>query len=628
MLKFCSIVSKGVLEMNKALQKISNGTQNIEKLMERRRWILPSILSVVLFLVAIWGIENFNQLLLYDDEFGYWMASAYLTGTDWTSVGSGIPYYSYGYGFLVLTPIRLLFSNPSTMYQAAIVVNALLLVASYWIARNVTKQLFADVNWALVDVVCFVVMLYPSNIVFSHIAWAECTLVFVFWVFVWLSLRVIKAPTLYNHIGLACVVMGLYVVHQRTLAVAIATVMVMAWCFYVDKSRRKNILVFAGVMVVLMVVHTLIKTDLQNTFYLNNIKIEKNELEGQTEKIASIFTGEGFVLFLESVVGKWFYLFSATFMMAWWSAEYLFKNAFSHVTDALKNAKSKKKKEINVDTTFWYMWVLLAFGGSFMIEAIYMIGGGRNDMLLYGRYVEHMIGIYFIIGIFAFLRDEKWINKAVSYVFITIICGWICQNVLNRDNATAYQAYHSISTSLFLEKGVSASGAVLGYATLSIAISLFVMLLIKGQKWKRVEWMRRTLIVCPILLLFVNIAFDMIFGVMTEKQLLRIVNIQNIVGWVEQVDDELEHKVYYCSDTESRYWSESFQFLLEDNPITVIKSTDIDVDEDAFYIVGRNYVQLDGFDDYFYCIKESNQFALIINKYGELAETAKEIKGE
>ena len=82
--------------MNKALQKISNGTQNIEKLMERRRWILPSILSVVLFLVAIWGIENFNQLLLYDDEFGYWMASAYLTGTDWTSVGSGIPYYSYG----------------------------------------------------------------------------------------------------------------------------------------------------------------------------------------------------------------------------------------------------------------------------------------------------------------------------------------------------------------------------------------------------------------------------------------------------------------------------------------------------------------------------------------------------
>ncbi len=618
--------------MNAVLQKIISVPDKVGKLMEQRKWVLPSFLSLVLFALAIWGIGDFNQLLLYDDEFGYWMASAYLTGTDWTSVGSGIPYYSYGYGFLILTPIRLIFSSPAVMYRAAIVANGLLLVGSYWIARNVSRQLFEDANQMLIDVVCFVVMLYPSNLVFSHIAWAECTLVFVFWVFVWLSLKVIKTPSMMNHIGLAAVVMCLYVVHQRTLAVAIATVMVMVWCFCVDKSRRKNIIAFAVAMVVLMVIHKLIKTDLLNEYYFNNLKVDKNELGGQGDKIAAIFTVDGFKIFLESFVGKWFYLFAATLMMAWWSAETLFRNAFVGVKNTYESVKKDKKKkqvrEVSVDICFWYAWLLLAFGGNFMIAAIYMQGGGRNDMLLYGRYTEYMIGVYFVMGVMAFLKDEKWIFKATAYVLMTIVCGWICQNVLNRDNATAYQAYHSISTSLFLQKGVSAQGAVLGFACMSIAISMFVMLLMKAQPWKKTDWVRKCLIVGPIVCMFVTTAYNLVFTTITEKQLLRIVNIQNVVSWIDIVDDDMSQNVYYLSNTESRYWSESFQFLLAEKPLTVIHSDEVDLEEDAFYLVGNGFLDWEGFDDNFYCIKESNQFALVVNKYGELAENARMIKGE
>lgn len=614
--------------MNKALQKISNGTKNIEKLMERRQWILPSILSVVLFLVAIWGIESFNQLLLYDDEFGYWTASAYLTGTDWTSVTSGIPYYSYGYGFLILTPIRLLFSDPSVMYQAAIVVNALLLVASYWIARNVTKQLFEDAHWALIDVVCFIVMLYPSNIVFSHIAWAECTLVFIFWVFVWLSLRVIKAPTLYNHIGLACVVMGLYVVHQRTLAVAIATVMVMAWCFYVDKSRRKNILAFAGVMVVLMVVHTLIKNDIVSDYYYNNLKVKINNFEGQADKVLLAFDSEGFLKICTSIIGKAFYLMISTLMMGCWAFEYMFKNVLDYIGGIRNNIKKNMTDELTATTKIWYGWMLLAFIGCFLISALFLVDINRNDTLLYGRYVEHMLGLYFIVGIMMFLKERKWYSKMFIYAVVAFCAAWLCQGVLDDKGLTSYQAYHSIGTSLFLEKGSTAEGAVLEYAFCGLAFSMFLVLILKYVCLKKREVFKQILVGAMVTVLFCHISSELVFGVMSEKQLLRIVNIQNIVGWLEQIDDDLNCNVYYCSDTESRYWSESFQFLLEDKPLTVIESKDINLEEDAFYIVGKNYVQLDGFDDYFYCIKESNQFALIVNKYGDLAEKAKQIKGE
>lgn len=613
--------------MKAVIQKTLSVAKTFEKHLECQRWILPSFLSVILFILSVRGIENFNQLLLYDDEFGYWTASAYLTGTDWKSVTSGIPYYSYGYGFLILTPIRLLFAAPETMYRAAIVANALFLVGSYWLARNVAGRLFEEKRGMLLDVVCFVVMLYPSNLVFSHIAWAECLLVFLFWIFVWVSLRVVENPGTGNHIGLAFAAMGLYVVHQRTIAVLIATVMIMIWCWASDKSRRRYILAFAVTLGVLVAAHSLIKSDLINDFYRNNVKVDVNNMEGQIDKLGSIFTGEGFVRLFESIIGKWFYLFVSTLMMAWWGAEALLRNACSYCKSGFANFK-KRTNGLSADVSLWYTWLLLAFAGNFLISAIYMNGVGRNDMLLYGRYTEYMIGIYFVIGIMSFLRDENWLSKLMAYVLITLCAGLLCQKILDDSGLTGYQAYHSVCTSLFLKKGSKPDGAVLAYAAAGFSVSVAVIICLKAKPWKRWNRVRYAVAAGAVVTLFTVTAYQLVFGVMTEKQCLRIVNIKNIVSWIDMVDDGESRKVYYCSDTESRYWSESFQFLLQETPLTVIKSDQISDEEDAFYIVGKDYLQNGGGAGKFYCIKESSQFAVIVNRDGELARTAREIKGE
>lgn len=613
--------------MKAVVQRISNVCRKAVEIVGQRSWILASVLSLLLFALAVRGIENFNQLLLFDDEFGYWTASAYLTGTDWKSVASGIPYYSYGYGFLILTPIRLLISSTETMYQAAIVANALLLVGSFWIARTVAGQIFEDMNRVALDIICFVIMLYPSNIVFSHIAWAECLLVFVFWVFVWLSLRVIKKPSVWNHIGLAATVMILYVVHQRTLAVPIATVMVMIWCFVIDKSRRKDIILFAVVMAALIGLHCFIKEDLINDYYYNNTKVALNNLEGQTEKISGIFTGEGFLNFIKSMIGKWFYLFVATLMMAWWGAEFLFKEAGTCIKGCWSGIRGHNTDGLSEQKALWYIWLLLAFGGNFLVAAIYMGLGGRNDMLLYGRYTEYMIGIYFVIGIITFLKDEKWLSKTMVYVPITLVCGWICQGILDKNNVTTYQAYHSICTSLFLEKGKSAQGAVLAYAVGGFAISILLILLFKSKPWKKLNWLKAGAVVLVVVALYNCIAYRMVFGVMTDKQCLRIANIRNIVSWIEWIDEDLSYPVYYCRDTESRYWSESFQFILNETPLSVITSDSIDPEEDAFYIVGTDFLWTEDFEQQYYCVRKSSQFAVIVPADQELAKRARELTG-
>lgn len=627
--KLSCIVSKGEAEMNAVVRKISMMGGNLygkaKNRLKKGDWILPTVLSVILFALATGGIEYFNQFLLFDDEFGYWTASAYLTGTDWKSVASGIPYYSYGYGFLILTPIRLLFSSTESMYQAALTVNALMLVGSFWIARGVAWKLFGEMKRAALDVICFVVMLYPSNLVFSHIAWAECLLVFLFWIFVWLSIRVIERPSIRNHLGLAVVIWGLYVVHQRTIAVIIATVMVMVWCFVIDKSRRKGIVVFGAVLAALFVAHGFIKADLIDEYYFNNLRVAINNLEGQTEKLTGIFTAEGFLYRLKSMMGKWFYLFVATLMMAWWGAEALFKHAKEYRQNIWPALKKRDAAEFTKDMQLWYTWILLAFAGNFMVAAIYMGFGERNDKLLYGRYNEYMIGVYFVIGVIAFLKDEKWISKTMIYTLVTIVCAWFCQQILDADNTTAYQAYHSVCTSLFLEKDQSAQGAVLAYAVGGISVSVFLMLLLKAQPWKRLDWVRSGVIILAVSALFSGISYHMISGVMTEKQSLRIVNIRNLVSWVQALDEDAERKVYYCKDTESRYWAESFQYLLKETPLTVISSGEMDPEEDAFYIVGLDFLATDDFDEEYYCIKRSNQFALVVHADQELAEKAREL---
>lgn len=634
--------------MNAVIQKFGN----------IRKLILPVILSIALLVMSVWGYDVFNQLLLYDDEFGYWAASAYLTGTDWRSVTSGLLYYSYGYGFLILTPIRLLFTSTIDMYQAGIIVNGLLLVGSFWIARYVAGKLFPDMNRAILDIICFVVMLYPSNTLSAHITWAECLLVFLFWVFVWLSMRVIQRPTIANHIGLAVMTIVLYAVHQRTIAVLIATGMVMIWCFFADPKRRKAIIVFAVVWAVLLVGHHTIKTDLIDTYYYNNLRVAANNIEGQTEKLAGILTWEGFCNLLKSMVGKWFYLFVATFMMAWWGAEELFRHAKFCLDQVgafwaakrppratAKRARKTKNKstatavqnvdlvELTAGLPLWYMWLLLAFAGNFMVAAICMGGASRNDQLLYGRYNEYMIGIYFIVGIVCFLKDEKWINKALVYVPITVVCGWLCQNTLNDWNVTEYQAYHSICTSLFLEKGGSAAGSMLMYAVCGFTISVLFMMILKAKPWKslnwsKFNWVKPMLVVMAVIVLYVSIPYRHIYGTMTDKQSLRIINIRNVVDWVERVDDDASQNVYYCKDTESRYWSESFQFLLKERPLTVITSDEINPEEDAFYIVGLNFLATTDFDEHYYCIKKSNQFAVVVHADQELAATAKELMAE
>lgn len=236
-----------------------------------KEFIFQGALALVLcFLIAYRFIEAKMPILL-DDEYGYWSNSAFFLGYDWSSITQNIAYYSYGYSLLlVLVKVIAGFMGYgfAQTYQLAILFNILCIVGSYFLALQISKRYLHHMNRVVRGLACFVVMLYPTNMIYSHTTLTECTLTFVFWLFAYTMMRVIDKPGILNHMSMAFFAMYIYVVHQRSLAVLITAVMVVLFIRLVRISQMKHAVSFGATLYLCYVAHTIIKGNLQNIAYM------------------------------------------------------------------------------------------------------------------------------------------------------------------------------------------------------------------------------------------------------------------------------------------------------------------------------------------------------------------------
>lgn len=242
--------------------------------------ILQCAFAVIIFILGIYRLLEIYMPALYNDEYGYWAANAFFMGDDWSSVTSRIPYYSYGYG-LLLVPLRFLCRLLGKvwweLYQAAVILNVCMLIGSYLIACRLCKRYMDQMHWVLRSAVCFTAVIYTSNMVYSHLTWTENALYFFFWVFLYVLMRCIDRPSIKNHICLAVSVFYLYTIHQRSVAELIAAVMVVLYMKLIGENTFKQVGAFLGSIYLCSLVHAMIKGKLQNDFYLGNPPAGVNE---------------------------------------------------------------------------------------------------------------------------------------------------------------------------------------------------------------------------------------------------------------------------------------------------------------------------------------------------------------
>lgn len=647
--------------------------------------IVLAVFSLSIYLITSYGYYNFNQPTVFDDEFGYWLGSAYLLGDDWSEVAKYTAYYSYGYGFLVAAPLRL-FISQLYIYNAAIQVNALLLVGSFLIACYMSGKVIPQIKAFYRYLLCFVICLYPSYVVFSHMSWAECLLVFLFWVFVWLSYRVVMQPTYLNHAMLGLLIVVLYAVHQRTLAVLIATILALFALYTVEREKRLYLYCFYLTFAIALLGHCYIKADLLRRYhevnpgsnkvvyvllilgviylgvlYLPSKLLHKvipialaigcigllwlgvkllhsnagsaqtfvtnNNLAGQTGKIKYILSKQGAWTFLFSLTSKALYLLLSTCLFIYWGLERCIRETVKLVINICKDIK--KKVTCTIDhQQLWYSWMLLTFLGSFAIMAIFMVIFTRVDCLLYGRYVEHIIGIYVMLGVGHLLQDKKWWIKLLALGPFILFFGYIASELIRRSGIHDYSPYHVVYMDYWFQKYADQPEAILAFAREGLLIGAAVTCLLKITTKNKIHNLKIILLTVVMVSGFVYSANQILDNNILPYQYNRNNNYRPIVWEIEKYSENQKHKVYYCRNTELLLWSQLFQFFLGHESLHLINTDEIVPGEEAFYIMGIGQTGQEGFYDKYYPIKTTEKYVLCTNRGTELEAAIKAKKGE
>ena len=375
---------------------------------------------VVLFLVCLcmYGIQWIYGITIFPDEFGYWACAANALGFDWSEVTSISSYYSFGYS-LILIPIIKMFSDSVLAYRAAIIVNLILQVTSFFLIKKIIRMLFDQVDDALVAILAGVCVLYPSWCLYVQITMAEAVLFFMYTLTVYFMLKYLEKPSLSNGIATALSAIYLYTVHMRSIGVLCAVgVSVLVRTFIVINSKTEIVkerkrMVFSFIFIVALIILLFVLSLFVKNYYIDALYssgaenlVSTNDYSGQVDKIKALFTLKGIATFLTSMVGKIFYLGCATFGLAYCGIHYLIKKSI------MKNEKA--------------LFILLASFFQFMVMCIYTITtssktSNRFDLFIHGRYYDFVIPLLMAVGIYGLINSEHTFKKMLFSGLIFLI---------------------------------------------------------------------------------------------------------------------------------------------------------------------------------------------------------------
>lgn len=294
--------------------------------------------------MGIYHIKLTGQPILFNDEIGYWSNSYFLTGGDWTSVTGKINYYSYGYSLLLVLlqiPGRWFGWYWKQMYWAGIVLNSLMMVGGFFLSMKIAERMLPRMNRYVRYVACAVIFFYPATIVYEHITWTECTLVFFFWLLLYLMIRTVDYPSVWNHVALAMVAFYMYTVHQRSLGIVMSVIFLVLYRSILRKNTLPQVGAFFGVMYIYYLIHTAVKKNLQKVNYLGGAKKNLRDVLGYAlTKRAFLILMMGialmFVLWLiQKGLGRW--VFFCTVVIAVFVVAYVAKNGLTILQSVEKN---------------------------------------------------------------------------------------------------------------------------------------------------------------------------------------------------------------------------------------------------------------------------------------------------
>ena len=530
--------------------------------------ILFGAVMICLCMAQMFGICGFS---LFPDEFGYWSVAASLTGRDWSGILSLGSYYSFGYG-LLLTPIFMLAGDSIAAYRIAVLVNLIMQVGGFLLLCDIAEDLAADIDREKRVILCGIVSLYPSLVIYTQTTMAEGLIFFLFIVSIRCMTRYIRDLGAKNAVLLALIYALLYSVHLRTAGLAAAGMIVMV--IYVwrqkkeDTHRRYGIIIFFVLSAVLFVLLHFIKGMQQGYLYRNvaDTVLSVNDYTGQLDKLTELLTFRGLLRFIMSLPGKLMYIGCAGFGITYIGIAKLKSAAVS---------ASKDGPEDEMAGRGICMYIALSVIFTLIITNIYLIGSAdvssdRLDLFINGRYLDFLIPVMMFTGLAELIRSERYVRMVIAADAVMIVMAAACSLIISV-NETAMNDPHDM-----LMIGVSSlipSGTVDNrfYPFVAALISIVVSWAVVLTVWVSRKHMTGYIYILPVV---INIVLSLIAcDRMVRPAQSYIYGDIQLADHIAQTDEGAQRRIVDLYESGNAY-ADNIQFRLRDRKMYAVSIDD------------------------------------------------------
>lgn len=372
--------------------------------MRKKRIPALTVFFCATVLLRCFYIVKVKGPIAYEDEMGYWGHAANLTGNTWSGVMDNIAWYSFGYS-LFLVPLFLIFGDMLTMYRAAVILNIVFSLLSFYLAYKVIRktEIFAE-DAIMESMLAFLATSYSAGIFHSYIAWTETLLSFLVWLILYEMILFEEKPAIWKGMVLGAIAGYGYMVHNRMLAVILAVLLICVVLVWKKRIKFHQLLCMLAVMLVFMLAGSVIKDYLCSLMSNNadiletgaNVEIRQtNTWADEIAKIRKIVSPEGIGRLILNTIGQIWELLSSTYFIIGFGVVFCVKNVI----------KSLKTDGTKISLFLFPVLALLATMSmtsiSFIRESTLALKGGamRIDTLFFGRYNDIIVPVVILMGL-------------------------------------------------------------------------------------------------------------------------------------------------------------------------------------------------------------------------------------
>ena len=389
---------------------------------EKKDKIVLGIFSLIIIGVISFRAYSLTGIQHAFDESGYWSSAAFFSNLNWKELASNNLYYSYGYGFLLFIILKLV--PAKFLYQAAIAVNVLIIIGCLCLIFAILKKLFPNIKKNILLCTAFVLTIYPYNLFYAHLTVSEVLLSFLYLLVLWTFLELLEKNKIWLWVVFAVLLGYMYMVHQRTIGIIIASLICLALYTSKDKKKIVSFFLFLGVLFVLFVLSSKIKENYLSSWFEGSQSASLNDYSGQTSKIKLMLSLQGLIKLIFSVLGKWYGICASTFMLVSFGL-------FGMLKEILTSLRGSGRKKKFSNKLIFSLFCILCFLACFGINCIFFIEPENYaDYLIYTRYTELALLPILCCGIFRLVfkkisKMEVFINCCVIIILTAVVFVWL-----------------------------------------------------------------------------------------------------------------------------------------------------------------------------------------------------------